>query len=150
VGLPLVGSLRKQLLLTRFLRHFALLYEAGIPVQRCLRLGRETLSNPLLAQAIKVVEEGIEGGAGVARAFAAGGTFSPRMVRMLHVGERSGRLGSALQHLVLILSEETRETVERLGRAVEPTLILVAGGFLIFLICAVLGPVYDVLGRLAH
>lgn len=147
--LPLYGTLLKKADLARFSGTLALLYGAGIPVLEAIRESSGSLGNGRLRQAIAEVGRRIGEGSNLAAAFAASGLFPPLLIRMLHVGEITGRLDDALAHVAHFYRRDVQEAVARTRVLAEPLLTLVMGLLLGWIVLAALGPIYDIIGRLA-
>ena len=64
-------------------------------------------------------------------------------VRMIAVGEESGSLDKQLTHLALEYRKRLDTLIKSLSEIIKPAIILVAGGLFLFLIVALLLPVYD-------
>ena len=75
--------------------------------------------------------------------------FPPLVIRMLRVGESTGALDTALRNVTYFYNRDVRESVDKGLKLLGPALTLVLGGMLIaFIMWSVLGPVYDILGKL--
>lgn len=146
--LPVCGPLLSKLLLARVCKLLGLMYEAGIPIVDALRTAADTAGNTAVRHGLRQAGERIDSGHDLSSAIATAALFPPLLVRMLHVGEQSGALDVALGHLVRYYEREVRESIQRLQAAIEPLLTVTLGGLLLWIMSAVLGPVYDILGRL--
>lgn len=147
--LPLYGALLKKADLARFAGTLALLYGAGIPVLEAIRESAGSLGNGVLRRAIADVGRHIGEGSNLAQAFARSGLFPPLLIRMLHVGESTGRLADALTHAAHFYRRDVQEAAARTRTLAEPLLTLVLGLLLGWIVLAALGPIYDIIGRLA-
>ena len=74
--------------------------------------------------------------------------FPPLVLRMLHVGETTGALDTALNNVNYFYTRDVRESVDKALQLLEPSLSLGLGMVLAFIMWAVLAPVYDILGQL--
>ncbi|MFN3564515.1 MAG: type II secretion system F family protein [Burkholderiaceae bacterium] len=148
LAVPVLGELLKKLDLARFLGTLALMYRSGIPLIDGLRQAEAALVNRVLRDAVGRAAETIERGAGLAEAFAATGLMPATLLRMLRVGERSGELDAALEHATQYFARDADETIARLQTKIEPTLTLILGLMLAWVMIAVLGPVYETVGRI--
>ena len=146
--LPLIGGLLLKLALSRFAATFALLYGAGIPVLEGLGITRNVVGNRAVRQALARAEAHIAQGSGIAVAFAHTGLFPPLVLRMLRIGEQTGGLDRALANVGYFYTRDVRDGAARLQSLVEPALTLILGALLGWVMLAVLGPVYDTLGRI--
>lgn len=147
--LPVYGALLKKAELARFAGTLALLYGAGIPVLEAIRESAGSLRNGVLRRAIADVARQIGEGSNLAAGFARSGLFPPLLIRMLHVGESTGRLDDALAHAAHFYRRDVEEAAARARSVVEPLLTLVMGLLLGWVVLAALGPIYDIIGRLA-
>jgi type IV pilus assembly protein PilC len=148
LGVPLCGELLRKIELARFTATLALMYRSGIPLIDGLRQAEEALANTVLRESVARARDMIGRGASLADAFEALALMPALLVRMLRVGERSGALDAALDHLTYFFTRDADETIARLQARIEPTLTLVLGLLLAWVMIAVLGPVYDSVGRI--
>lgn len=144
--LPLIGPLHKKSQLARIAATLALLYGAGIPLLQALANCRSSTDHPLLAESLANVESAISNGSSLADAFAQTGLFPPLVVRMLRIGESTGRLELSLANVDYFYQREIRETVDKMQSLIEPSLTLLLGGLLAWIMSAILGPIYDIVG----
>lgn len=109
-----------------FSRQMYSLTRAGVPIIRALTGLAQNTRNRRLARAIRHVAEALEGGRGVADAFAAQGVFPNLFVSMLRVGENAGRLDESFLRISSSLESE-RETREQVKGALRyPGFVLAA------------------------
>ena len=71
------------------------------------------------------------------------GGFPSMAVRMIAVGEESGSLDQQLSHLASEYRKRLAVVVNSLAEIIKPAIILVAGAFFLFLVVALLLPIYD-------
>jgi type IV pilus assembly protein PilC len=84
----------------------------------------------------------------VTAAFQEAGMFPPLVVRMLRVGESTGALDTALLNVSYFYNREVREEIGRIQVLIEPTLTVVMGVLLGWVMLSVLGPIYDTISKL--
>jgi general secretion pathway protein F len=65
------------------------------------------------------------------------------VVDMIAVGERSGELEEMLSRSADALDEEVRGNVEVMASVLEPAMILLMAGVVLFVVLAVLLPVFE-------
>lgn len=146
--LPLLGEIRRKLILARFVGLFAMMYASGITIVAALRTAEDIMGNAVLRQGMQRVGQLIGEGQNVSAAFHAVGLFPPLVTRMLRVGENTGALDTALANVSYFYDRDVRESVERLQAVIEPFLTLLLGGIMLWIMMAVLGPVYDVITKM--
>jgi type IV pilus assembly protein PilC len=146
--LPILGAVRRKIILARFTGLFAMMYASGITIVDALRVAEDVVGNSALKNGLQQVGRGIEQGWKVSEAFRAVELFPPLVTRMLRVGESTGALDTALANVSYFYDRDVREAIERLQASIEPTLTLVLGGLLMAVMSAVMMPVYDIITRM--
>ncbi|MDR0528696.1 MAG: type II secretion system F family protein [Zoogloeaceae bacterium] len=142
--LPVVGDAVRKIALARFSGAFALLYASGVSVLEALAMTRDVAGNRAIAEVLVRAEADIRAGHAVSAAFSASGIFPAFALRMLRVGETTGALDRALLSIRHFYTRSVEESAERLESVLEPSLTVLLGLLLGWVIWAVIGPVYDV------
>lgn len=148
--LPVVGRLVHQLVLTRLCRFLGLMYQTGIPLLQALEWCQPLLHNRVMAQALAEVQQRVQGGEGLAAGFAATDRFPSLLVRMIRIGETTGALDRMLSQQATFYDREVQAQMQSLLRLLEPLLTMVLGVMLLFLMAAVMLPVYDSFSNLRY
>ena len=143
-----IGPILKKIILARFANYFALMYASGISVLECVRISETLVGNRAVAEATRRAGRQIADGASISAGFEYTGLFPPLVVRMLKVGENTGALDTALMNISYFYDRDVKESVERIQSVIGPTMTLVLGGILFWVIISVLGPVYDLISEI--
>lgn len=146
--MPVLGPVLVDLALTRICEVFGLLYAAGIGVPEALRAASAVTANRALRAALDAAGQQLEAGQSISASFAGLALLPPLLLRMIAVGEQTGRLDAALAHVAAILGRRARDAVERLQTLLLPGLVGVLGLVVLWIVWAVFGPLYDLLGTL--
>ena len=146
--LPFIGPVLKKILLARFASLFALMYAASIPIIQCLETIEGAIGNAVLRDALARSADAIREGRQLSMAMSDTGLFPPLVIRMIKVGESTGSLDVALNNVNYFFERDVNEAVARVQSWIEPVLTLLMGGVLLWVMSAVLGPVYDLLTRM--
>lgn len=146
--LYIFGPLMLKINLARFSTYFAMMYASGLTVLDSLKISESLVSNAVLSQAIKDVREGIADGIQISESFSSVEVFPPLIIRMLKVGENTGALDEALLNISYFYNREVRENVDKMEAAMSPILTVVLGGIMLWIMSAVLGPIYDSLSKI--
>ncbi len=142
--LPLIGRFLRDVDLARFARVFALLFDAGIPIDRVLQLSATSIHNSVLRRELYAVRERtVKQG----MALSSGMKFSPFFPsffgNMLAVGEETGRIDESLNEV----AQFYENSVERQSRVavslLEPVLLLAIGVVVGFIVFAMLLPIFE-------
>lgn len=143
-----VGPILQKIILARFANSFAMMYSSGIKVLDCLTILRDIVGNAVVAEAMDRVRHEIEEGKNLTQSFANTGIFPPLVLRMLRVGEATGGLDTALLNVAYFYERDVKESIKRVQSMIEPTLTLVMGGILGWIMFSVLMPIYDLITKL--
>ena len=146
--LPVLGPILNKIILSRFANTFAMLYAAGIPVLESIRTTQDIVGNRVVRQALRRVEQSIREGQNIASAFRDAGLFPPLVVRMLRVGESTGGLDKALLNVSYFYNRDVKESVEKAQTLIEPMLTVFMGALLGWIMLSIIGPIYDVIGKI--
>lgn len=140
-----LGPLLKKTILARFAHFFALMYGSGITVLECVRVSEEIVGNAAIREAINRAGSRIADGASISQSMEYAGLFPPLVLRMVRVGENTGALEEALTNVSYFYTRDVEDAVSRLQKAIEPTITLVLGAILGWVMLSVLGPLYDLI-----
>jgi type IV pilus assembly protein PilC len=146
--LPLIGPILRKIILSRFASVFALMYSSGITILDAIRSSEEIAGNAVIQEALHTVGQEIGEGKNVTAAFQDVGMFPPLVVRMLRVGESTGALDTALANVSYFYNREVREGIGKIQVMIEPTLTVVMGVLLGWVMLSVLGPIYDMITKI--
>jgi type IV pilus assembly protein PilC len=146
--LPVIGPILRKIILSRFASVFALMYSSGITILDAIRSSEETAGNVVVQEALHTVGQEIGEGKNVTAAFQDVGMFPPLVVRMLRVGESTGALDTALANVSYFYNREVREGIAKIQVMIEPTLTVVMGVLLGWVMLSVLGPIYDMITKI--
>jgi type IV pilus assembly protein PilC len=144
----MVGPILRKIILSRFASIFALMYSSGITILDAIRNSEEVAGNAVIQEGLRTVGQQIADGKNVTAAFQEVGMFPPLVVRMLRVGESTGALDTALLNVSYFYNREVREEIGRIQVLIEPTLTVVMGVLLGWVMLSVLGPIYDVISKM--
>ena len=137
------GPLMTKVKLARFANYFAMMYSSGITVLDALAISEDMVDNLVLENSIRQARNNISDGVIISQSFATVGVFPSMIVRMLKVGEDTGAMDEALLNVSYFYNREVKESIEKIEPAILPILTVVLGGVMMWIMMAVLGPVYD-------
>jgi len=150
LNVPVVGPILRKIILSRFASVFALMYSSGITILDAIRSSEETAGNLVIQEGLRAAGQEIADGKNVTAAFQDVGLFPPLVVRMLRVGESTGGLDTALLNVSYFYNREVRESIAKIQVMIEPTLTVVMGILLGWVMLSVLGPIYDTIAKMKY
>jgi type IV pilus assembly protein PilC len=148
ISMPLIGPILRKIILSRFASSFAMMYGAGITVLDSIRSCEEIVGNRPLEHALRRAGQQIAEGKNLTAAFQDLALFPPLVIRMMRIGENTGKLDTALLNISYFYNREVRESIGKVQAMIEPALTVVLGAILGWVMLSVLGPVYDAISKM--
>ncbi len=143
LALPGVGPVLHRIALSRFAHFFAVLFRAGVPLSRCLETAGAVMGNRVLTESVEVIDSAVAAGSPLSDAMRFTGRFPTLVVRMVRVGEDTGDLAGALEHVSAFHDRDVEDATDRMVSLLEPVVMVIAGGVLAWMAWAVLLPILD-------
>ncbi len=141
--LPVVGRLVRGINAARFADTLGILTASGIPLLPALQSAVPVVNNlPMRAGVEEALRQVREGGS-LSRALGKSKLFPPLVVHLIASGEASGRLDAMLQRAAEAQARELENWVKALTALLEPVLILVMGVIVLFIVIAILLPIFE-------
>ncbi len=146
--IPVVGSYLMATFGLNFCFSVETLLAAGYSLEETLDESSGVVTNRYLrAQILKIREEVIKGRK-LSAAFAGTGAFPASLVGWIAVGEGAHDLGKIFSQLRRYYQQDLDKFHNRFLNLVEPAMILLVGGLLVFLVLTFITPVFTMLGNL--
>jgi len=143
LNLPMTGEILNKIIMARFARYFALMYQTGIPILQAIKTCESIVGNKVVADALSRAHAQINAGDSMSESFKNAGLFPPLVVRMIKVGESTGALDKSLLNISYFYDRDVNELMQKMLKLLEPALTVILGLILAFIMVSVLGPVYD-------
>jgi len=147
LNLWLVGPIMRKIILARFANTFAMMYSSGITILDCIANSRDLVDNQVIALNLQNVMKEIESGKNLTQSFQQTGIFPPLVVRMLKVGEATGQLDQALLNVSYFYDRDVKDSIKKVQVMIEPTMTIILGALLGWVMLSVLSPIYDIIGK---
>jgi len=141
------GPILKKIILARFANTFAMMYGSGITILDCLANSRDLVNNQVMARSMEQVIREIEAGKNLTQSFQQTGMFPALVIRMLKVGESTGQLDLALLNISYFYDRDVKDSIKKVQVMIEPTMTIILGVILGWVMLSVLGPIYDIIGK---
>ena len=146
--IPVVGPILKKIILARLAGFFAMMYASGITIIDCIRTSEEISGNKVIESAMRNVGQQIADGRSLSDSFQSVSLFPALVLRMIRVGETTGALENSLENVAYFYTREVRESIDRLQTLIEPTMTVILGTIVGWVMFSVLGPIYDLITKI--
>jgi len=133
--------------LARFYRSVGMLLAGGVSVLNALEMSQGLL-HPRLREGLERARQQIGEGRGMTEAFSENGIATPVALRMMAVGESSGRMGEMLQRAASFHDEEIARWIDRFSRLFEPLLMALIGLVIGVIVVLMYMPIFELAGSL--
>ena len=128
---PIVGSLVAQFAMARFCRMLGTLLGAGVPLVQALNVGRKSIGNQILVDAVsKSIERVQEGGQLGASLADCKGLFPGSVLEMIAVAEESGKLDHELIRIANVTESDLDRELKTAVAFAEPLMLFLIAGFI--------------------
>lgn len=141
--LPVVGDLVRKVSVARFSRNLGIMIRGGVPVTQAINIAAEVLGNKAMEITLRKTHDRIVEGNDIASSLDR--TVFPRLVvRMVGVGESSGRLPEVLEKVADLYEDQVESAIMLATALFEPIIIMVFGCIILVLVMAIYLPVFTV------
>lgn len=143
LNFPITGELILKISVARFARTLSTLLASGIPILKALEIVEAVVANRVLADAIEDARGSIQEGASISGPLRASGVFPPILIHMVAIGEQSGQLEDMLGKVATAYDNEVATATMQLTSLLEPVIILLMAGIVVFIALAILQPIFQ-------
>ncbi len=127
LGLPIFGPLFRKVAISRFSSTLSVLVKSGVPILSALEIVSKTAGNKLVERAVTQAMEEIKQGENIAHPLSESKVFPPMVIKMISVGEESGKLETMLSKISDFYDSEVEAAISGLTSMIEPLLIAFLG-----------------------
>jgi type IV pilus assembly protein PilC len=145
---PIIGDVLSKAALAKFSRTLATSFSAGIPILSCLKIAAKTLGNLYYQTTIESVYQDASAGMPLYIAMRNSCAFPEMVLQMVMIGEESGSLDEMLNKVASIYEFEIDNTVDNLGKLLEPLIIVFLGVVIGGLVVAMYLPIFNLMSVL--
>lgn len=142
--MPLTGKLLTMYILARVCRCLAILLKSGVPVVSALEIVARVGDNKTVESAFLAARTQIIAGAAIAVSLAQTSLFPSLLIRMIGVGEGSGRLPEVLGRVADSYEDQVEASLATAMALLEPVIITVFGMMVLVLVLSIYLPVFTV------
>lgn len=145
--IPRFGERLRIYDLGRLYRTLGMLLRSGVPAVAAIRNASGLVAPELRAQLALAVGD-IEHGRSISESMARHGLTTPVALRMLRVGERTGRMSELMERIAGYYEDDMARWTDRFTRLVEPLLMLVIGAVIGTIVLLLYMPIFELAGGL--
>jgi general secretion pathway protein F/type IV pilus assembly protein PilC len=143
--LPVSGVLLRTSGMAFFTEHLGLLIRAGLDIQHGMEVLERATGDEYYREGIAAARSVIRRGERLSVAMRMANRFPPLILRMISVGENTGSLDEQMERLAAEYRRRFDHLIASLSEIIKPAVILLAGALFVFIVVALLLPVYDLI-----
>jgi type II secretory pathway component PulF len=140
---PLLGEIFHDAAVSRACRVLGTLLRNGVPLLRSLKISSSSTGNTLLEEAMLKSADNVTAGDSLSKPLAASGLVPAQIMAMIRVAEESNTLDEVLVKIADRIDNKIERRLEVIVRMIEPLMLILIGGMVMFVIVGVLLPVFD-------
>lgn len=144
LSIPYLGSLYRQLYLSRISDNLSTMLSSGIPMVRALEITASVVDDAVYKKLLLEAVQDIKAGSPVSESLGKYPEIPNIMIQMIKVGEETGELGKILNTLSKFYSREVKNAVDTLVTLIEPIMIVALALGVGILLASVLMPIYNI------
>ncbi|MEI6210413.1 MAG: type II secretion system F family protein [bacterium] len=141
---PLVKGIIATGVYANFARTLQTLMANGVPVLQALKITEQTVGNKVIGEELRRARERVTDGTTISGPLAAGKVFPPMMTDMMAIGEQTGDMAGALDHIGRRYESELDRNIKIFTTALEPILIVLVAVVVGFVAISILMAVMKV------
>jgi type II secretory pathway component PulF len=141
---PVVKKLAKHQELISFSHSLSLLLRSGVPTLNSLEIASTTVDDPKTREELKKVYSDVALGQSLSKSMENVSSLPELFVKMISLGEESGRLGEVLEELARSSTQEIEKDIGFITSLLEPLLILILGIILGTIVFSILLPIFQI------
>jgi type II secretory pathway component PulF len=142
---PVFGEIFLKAALSRFTRVFATLNRSGLPILQTLEIVAKTVNNVVISRVIDNIRDSARQGRGLVQPMRVSGIFPPVVVQMMAIGEETGKMEEMLMKVSQYYDRDVDYSIRNLSTSLEPLLLTVIGGVILFLALAIFMPWWNLI-----
>ena len=143
IRLPVFGAIYLNGSVSRFCRILGTLLRNGVPLLKALQISSDSAGNVVLGGAIRESAENVSSGESLSAPLASCGLLPSNVMAMIAVAEESNNLEVVLNNVADGIDRKISRQLDTMVRLIEPALLMVMGSAVLFVIVALLLPVFE-------
>lgn len=141
---PIIGTMFSQLYITRAARTMGTMIQAGVPMLDMIQITRDVTQNVYYEDLWDDVDTRVREGIQLSTAMYDSPLIPGTVSRMVHSGEKAGRLGAVMEKIAEFTEHDFDESVKRTTEFIEPAMVAFMGGLIGFVAISLLLPIFSV------
>jgi len=148
LNMPVFAKLNRMVVISKFTRTLAMLASVGLSLIEALDVASQVAHNQRLTKISEELQAAVKTGSPLAASMGKYDIFPPMITQLTASGEQAGRLPEMLSKGADFIEKDIDRIIHALLVKLEPTLTLIMGIIVGFLLMAVYLPMFDYMSHL--
>lgn len=148
LNMPIFSKLTRMIAATNYIRTFALMTSAGVPLIKALEVAGDVVNNTKIYEITEKLQQSIQAGNTIAGSLKGFDIFPPLIYQLAASGEEAGTLSEMLNRGADFLDKDIDRVTKALMVKLEPTLTAIMGLLIGFILISVYLPMFDYMSHL--
>ena len=127
----------------RYLHTIRILLSSGVNVLESMHVAASLISNIIIQEHFLQASQMVKEGSAISRSLKNTGWFSSMSLYLIQSGEKSGQITEMMNRAALQIDNERQQWIDTSLKLLEPIIILSMGGFVLFIVLAILLPIFQ-------
>ncbi len=127
----------------RYSHTFAILFSAGVSVLDTMRVSSSLINHVMMQKKFEQATLRVKEGMPISQALAETTFFTPMATHLIASGEKSGQIAPLMERAATYLDNDIRRLIDTGLTLLEPLVILLMGGVILFIVLATLLPIFS-------
>ncbi|WP_299116358.1 type II secretion system F family protein [uncultured Winogradskyella sp.] len=141
--IPFIGDFIKTVYLSQFTQAVALLTASKVPVVNSIKLVKQMIRYQPLTQALEAIELELLKGKSLSLSLSKHNIFDEKMIALVKVAEETNQTQYMFERLNQQYNTKVQQRSKMLSTILEPTIILIVGVFVGFILVAMYLPMFE-------
>lgn len=146
--MPILSMIINTSTIAQISEYLGILIGAGVGVVRSLEIITDSVSNTVYKGRLLLVQDSVKNGNPLSTSMRQAEAMHPFAVRMVAVGEQTGRIEEQTEYVSKLYREKLAALVEVLGKTLEPAMLVFMGLLFGAIFAGLLLPIYDMIGKM--
>ena len=148
LNMPVLSKLNRMIVASNYIRTFALMTSAGVPLVKALEVAGDVVNNTKIYEITEKLQQSIQAGNTVAGSLKSFDIFPPLIYQLAAAGEEAGTLSDMLNKGVDFLDKDIDRILKALMVRLEPALTAIMGLVIGSILISVYLPMFDYMSHL--
>ena len=141
--IPIISYLIITINVSRYIHTFAILFAAGVNVLETMKVSASLVTNNVMKLAFETAASRVREGTSISIALKETGYINSMATHLIGSGEKSGEIAMMMERAAIYLDNDLKRLIDTALTLLEPLVILLMGGVVLFIVLATLLPIFS-------